>query len=171
MEFMGSVQFPSLTPRISELYGASGGVFRVGEADSYASDLDELEREELALETMVQGLVNRQAAAPIGLKFHREDARTSLQPTGESFESGAVAQDAEIPFMQSSSEEEEEDEEEEEEEEEMMIEEEEEEETNQRATIVRGTGPPPLEEDSFDEGSAEDLMDMDMELPLPTDWN
>ncbi|RLN46723.1 hypothetical protein BBJ29_006747 [Phytophthora kernoviae] len=140
MEFGGSAQFPSLTPRSSELYGATGGAFRVGEADSYASELDELDREERALETMVQDLVNRQAAVPIGVKFHREDVQE---------------------------EEEEEDEEEEDEEDEMMIEEEV---TNQRATIVRGMRPPP-EEDSFDEGSADDSMDMDMELPPPNDWN
>ncbi|CAI5745166.1 unnamed protein product [Peronospora destructor] len=138
---------PTLMPRITELYGASGSAFRVGEAESYMQDLDELEREEIALESTVQELVNRRAAVPIGVKFHREGAASTLQQevaTGsEVFKESKALQKSEGLSMGSSSSAEEEEEEEEEEEDmdedEMMVEDEEDdEETTGRATIVRG---------------------------------
>ncbi|CAI5743452.1 unnamed protein product [Peronospora destructor] len=137
---------PTLMPRITELYGASGGALRVGEAESYMQDLDELEREEIALENTVQELVNRRAAVPIGVKFHREGAASTLQQevaTGsEVFRESKVVQKSEGLSMGSSSSAEEEEEEEEEEdmdEDEMMVEDEEDDgETTGRATIVRG---------------------------------
>ncbi|KAG6612964.1 Chromatin assembly factor 1 subunit B [Phytophthora cinnamomi] len=178
MEFGGA----GLTPRISELYGASGGAFRVGEADAYAQDLDELEREERALENMVQELVNRPAAVPIGVKFHREGGGAMLQQAAatdaDSFRAGEVAVGPDMRFARASSSEEEEEEGEDEveedlDEDEMMMDEddEEEEETTGRATIVRGEGGP-RGDDSFarDMESGEDSMDMEEELPPPRDW-
>ncbi|KAE9319738.1 hypothetical protein PF008_g18198 [Phytophthora fragariae] len=175
MEFRGAGQFSSLTPRISELYGASGGVFRVGEADAYAQDLDELEREERALEDMVQALVSRPAAVPIGVKFHREGAGAMLQQAvaadTDSFGAGEVAVDPDSFTRASSSEEEEDEVEEDLDEDEMMMDEEEdEEETTGRATIVRGEGPS-RDDDSFaNMESDEDPMDIEEELPPPSDW-
>ncbi|GMF27692.1 unnamed protein product [Phytophthora lilii] len=179
MEFGGAGQFPSLTPSIGELYGASGGAFRVGEADAYAQDLDELEREERALENMVQELVNRPAAEPIGVKFHREGVRSMLQqpaPAGvEELRGGDAPSGPEIPFMRSSSSEDDElddgDEEDMDEDEMMEEDEDDEEETTGRATIVRGEGQP-RGEDSFarDMESGDDSMEMEEGLPLPTDW-
>lgn len=156
---METPAFPPLLPQISELYGASGGALRVGEADAYKEELDELEREERALEKMVQDLVHRQAAPPIGVKFHR-DVRASLQPS-ESFESGEVAPDPELPFEPSGSSEEDDMED-------MEEEDEEEEEEDQRATIER-----PRTEDSFEQDDSDESMDMDMEteLPPPGDWS
>ncbi|KAL3661904.1 hypothetical protein V7S43_013197 [Phytophthora oleae] len=175
MEF-GTGQFPALTPRISELYGANGCAFRVGEADAYAQDLDELEREEKALENTVQELVNRQAPVPIGTKFHRErdngnGAQQAVAPNADSFNSSDVAPDAGIPFLRSSSSEGEEDLDMDEDE--MMDEDEsEEDESAGRATIVRGEGQQ-RDEDSFarDMESGNDSMEMEEELPLPSDWH
>ncbi|KAG7390234.1 SH3 domain-containing YSC84-like protein 1 [Phytophthora pseudosyringae] len=171
MEFGGAGRFPALTPRISELYGASGGAFRVGEADAYAQDLDELEREERALENTVQELVNRHAAVPIGVKFHREGAGSVAQqavaPGADSFTGG------DTPLGSESSSEEEEEQEGEMDEDEMMDEDDEEEEgeTTGRATIVRGEGQH-RGDDSFarDMESGDDSMEMDEELPPPSDW-
>jgi hypothetical protein len=175
MDFGGARRFPTLTPRISELYGASGGASRVGEADAYEQDLDELEREERALESMVQELVNRPAAVPIGVKFHREGAGKAQQQAvaaeADSFTgSEAPPPDPEIPFLRSSSEEEDDDEEEEDMDE--MMEDEVEEETTGRATIVRGEGQP-RGEDSFARSmdSGDDSMEMEEELPPPGDWH
>lgn len=144
--------------------------------------LDELEREERALENMVQALVNRPAAVPIGVKFHREGAGAMLQQpvaTGaDSSRAGEVAVDPDMRFMQANSSEEEEvedeDEEDLDEDEMMMDEDDEEEETTGRATIVRGEGPP-QRYDSFErEESDEEPMDVepqfDEELPPPSDW-
>lgn len=69
MEHFGTAQFPSLTTSVSDLYGASS--YRMCEAQEYELGLDELDREELALEQMVQSLVERKAPLPIGVKFHR----------------------------------------------------------------------------------------------------
>ncbi|KAK1943869.1 hypothetical protein P3T76_005265 [Phytophthora citrophthora] len=175
MEF-GTEQFPTLTPRISELYGANGGAYRVGEADAYAQDLDELEREERALENTVQELVNRQAPVPIGVKFHRERddgnvVQQAVVTEADSFNSSDLPPDSGIPFLRSSSSEGEEDLDLDEDE--MMEEDEsDEDETTGRATIVRGEGPQ-REEDSFsrDMESGNDSMDMEEELPPPSDWH
>ncbi|CAH0486034.1 unnamed protein product [Peronospora farinosa] len=135
---------PTLMPRISELYGASGGAFRVGEAESYMQDLDELEREEIAFENTVQELVNRRAPVPIGVKFHREGAASTLQKEvaigSEVFRESKASQEPEGLGMESSSSAEEEEEEEEDmDEDEMMVEDDQDdEETTGRATIVRG---------------------------------
>ncbi|KAI9917505.1 hypothetical protein PsorP6_012559 [Peronosclerospora sorghi] len=141
MSFDGAM-FPPLTPRISDLYGASGGAFRTGEADAYAQDLDELEREERALETMIQELVHRQAAVPIGVKFHREGMNMiHMKDAGgcDVVRSTETAQNEEIPLMRSSSSEEE-GEEEDEEDEAMEDDEaiEDEEEMARRLTLERG---------------------------------
>lgn len=173
MEFSAG-QFPTLTPRISELYGANGGAFRVGEADAYTQDLDELEREERALENTVQELVNRQAPVPIGVKFHRERGdgevvQQTVATDADSFNSSNAPPDSGIPFLRSSSSEGEEDLDLDEDE--MMEEDEsDEDETTGRATIVRGEGPP-RDEDSFarDMESGNDSMDVEEELPPPSD--
>ncbi|KAF1795424.1 Ysc84 actin-binding domain [Phytophthora cactorum] len=166
MEF-GGAKFPTLTPRLSELYGASSGASRVGEADAYAQDLDELEREERALENMVQELVNRKAAVPIGVKFHREGAGNVAQQADagtDSLRGGEVPLDSDTQFIRSSSSEEEL--------EEDMDEDDSEEETTGRATIVRGVGQQ-RDEDSFDRDieSGDDSMEMEEELPPPSDWH
>ncbi|KAF4044431.1 hypothetical protein GN244_ATG03137 [Phytophthora infestans] len=171
MEF-GYSKFPALTPRISELYGAGRSAYRVGEADAYAQDLDELEREERALENMVRELVNRKAATPIGVKFHRECAGNVSQQvaTGvESIRDGEVPLDPDTQFARSSSSEE--DLEEDMDEDEMM-DEDSEEETTGRATIVRGEGQQ-RDDDSFarDVESGDDSMEMEEELPPPSDWH
>uniref|UniRef100_K3X3E6 Uncharacterized protein n=1 Tax=Globisporangium ultimum (strain ATCC 200006 / CBS 805.95 / DAOM BR144) TaxID=431595 RepID=K3X3E6_GLOUD len=69
MAHFGAAQLPALTTSVGDLYGASS--YRMGETQEYALDLDELDREELALEHMVQALVERKAPLPIGVKFHR----------------------------------------------------------------------------------------------------
>ncbi|KAG6957612.1 hypothetical protein JG688_00010890 [Phytophthora aleatoria] len=172
MEF-GGAKFPTLTPRLSELYGASSGASRVGEADAYAQDLGELEREERALENMVQELVNRKAAVPIGVKFHREGAGNVAQQADagtDSLRGGEVPLDSDTQFIRSSSSEEEL--EEDMDEDEMMDEDDSEEETTGRATIVRGEGQQ-RDEDSFDRDieSGDDSMEMEEELPPPSDWH
>ncbi|KUF82790.1 hypothetical protein AM587_10006339 [Phytophthora nicotianae] len=172
MEFGGS-KFPTMSPRISELYGASNGAFRVGEADAYAQDLDELEREERALENMVQELVNRKAAVPIGAKFHREGTGNVAQQvaTGaDSFRDSDVPLGPDTQFVRSSSSEEEL--EEEMDEDEMMDEDDSEEETTGRATIVR-VERQQRDEDPFtrDIDSGDDSMEMEEELPPPSNWH
>ncbi|KAI9984563.1 hypothetical protein PInf_005923 [Phytophthora infestans] len=144
MEF-GYSKFPALTPRISELYGAGRSAYRVGEADAYAQDLDELEREERALENM-------QVATGV-----------------ESIRDGEVPLDPDTQFARSSSSEE--DLEEDMDEDEMM-DEDSEEETTGRATIVRGEGQQ-RDDDSFarDVESGDDSMEMEEELPPPSDWH
>lgn len=165
-------------PRIVDLYGASGSAYRVGEAEAYAQDLDELEREERALENMVQELVNRRASVPIGVKFHRERVGSAIQQevtaSSKMIQGGELCQDREVSFVRSSSSDGEGDEEEGEEGEEDMDEgelvseydEEEEEETTARRTIVRGEGPQ-RGEDSFARDSFESGDDsMEMEEPV-----
>uniref|UniRef100_A0AAV1UN67 Uncharacterized protein n=1 Tax=Peronospora matthiolae TaxID=2874970 RepID=A0AAV1UN67_9STRA len=176
--------FPTLTPRIVDLYGASGSAYRVGEAEAYAQDLDELEREEKALENMVQELVNRRAPVPIGVKFHRERVENTTQQEvaarSKGIQGGELCQDREASFVRSSSSDGEGDEEEEEEGGEAMDEdelvneddEEEEEETTARRTIVRGEGPQ-RGEDSFARVLFESGDDsMELEEPVrPSGWN
>ncbi|RLN47298.1 hypothetical protein BBJ28_00019819 [Nothophytophthora sp. Chile5] len=167
MEFGGAWRFPSLTPRVSELYGASGS-FRVGEADAYALELDELEQEERALERMVQSLVDRRAPVPIGVKFHREGGgqlRQSLPADQERrAEEGETPQYVDSSLLQPHSSDEEE---EEEEEGDDMDEEDMEEDDSDEAQE------PEEDEDPFardDESVDNDSMDMDMGLPPPEDW-
>lgn len=139
MEF-GGASFPPLMPRIRELYGASRSAFRVGEASAYSHDRDELEREERALERMVQELVNRQAPVPIGVKFHREglEHMSKLAGTGDGTVHDTPASfDATLAPSSSSDEEEE------------MEEEDEEDETPGRATLGRGEAPR-MDDDSLD---------------------
>ncbi|CAH0481625.1 unnamed protein product [Peronospora belbahrii] len=162
-------EIPSLTPRISELYGANGSAFRVGEADSYIQDLDELECEEKALEKTVQELVNRRAAVPIGVKFHREGASSTMMqqetiPGSKVIRGSEVPRNSEVTLITSSLSVEEEEEEMGEEEEDMDEDDEEDEEMTGRATIVRGERHQ-RSEDSFarDSESADDLFASDSE--------
>ncbi|TYZ62666.1 hypothetical protein PybrP1_002845 [[Pythium] brassicae (nom. inval.)] len=71
--------FPELMAGIGDLYGASSA--RVCEAHAFALDLDALDREELALERMVQSLVARKAPQPIGAKFHRAPLPSAPLPS------------------------------------------------------------------------------------------
>lgn len=74
--------FPDLMAGIGDLYGASSA--RVCEARAFAADLDALDREELALEHMVQALVTRKAPPPIGAKFHRAPLPLAPPPSAGS---------------------------------------------------------------------------------------
>ncbi|CEG37068.1 uncharacterized protein PHALS_04529 [Plasmopara halstedii] len=163
MDFNGA-SFPTLTPRISELYGASRYAFRVGEASAYAQDLYELEHEEKALENMIQDLVNRQASIPIGVNFHREGTGNVAKLAGTDAQ---ALQGDQAPFdldQAQSSPSEEEDEGIDEDEDEMM-DDEEEEMTTGRDTIVREVVPQ-RDEDSSGRSidSQDDSMEMEVEV-------
>lgn len=66
--------FPSLSLQATDLYGAAGST-RVGEPLALSLELEQLDREERAFAAMVQSLVRRPAPEPIGVKFHRPNAR------------------------------------------------------------------------------------------------
>ncbi|CAI5740904.1 unnamed protein product [Hyaloperonospora brassicae] len=179
-----STRCPTLAPRVTDLYGACGSVYRVGEAEAYAQALDDLEREERALENMVQELVHRRAPVPIGVKFHRERVGVTLQQEVAARvkgvqESEVSSRGREVSSVGSSSSDEEEDGEDEDgedvdnDDDELMDDEDErgEGDTSTRATIVRGEGPQRggylFARDSFEAGDDS----MEMEEPLrPSDW-
>ena len=64
--------FPRFACDVSDLYGANGP--RVGEAQAYEHQLDDLDRAELDFDLRIQALVEKKAPVPVGVKFHREHA-------------------------------------------------------------------------------------------------
>ncbi|KAF1327819.1 hypothetical protein FI667_g7395, partial [Globisporangium splendens] len=172
MAHFGATQLPALTTSVGDLYGASS--YRMCETQEYALDLDELDREELALEQMVQALVERKAPLPIGVKFHRAIEQDLPDTDGGMQSDGGLTLGARRGEAMQAREgiEEDEDEEDEEDEDEDDMEEDEEDvfaaEEHELSDDAVDSGDDPFareEDDLLDDVS----MEMDVE-PAPSTW-